>query len=770
MSRIVTVRPVGTVIANAGSNWKVDGGATVFATAHLPKLGDELSSTYANTSVGGADLDIEFDTYTKLVNERFRRVRLRMREGHLVGPGKAWIRHGSGGVVNESLLNTNTGGSSVKMWTGPWLYNNGSGTEFVQADVDILRVKIRSAPTYGSQVNEVYLDIEVQSQPVANVPPPVEANGFANILPNIAWSLADPSDTQIKAVVKIFTIAQAGIGGFDPETSPNTYAYTVNGSYTSHQVSVPLLYGQQYVAYVKPTTAFNGVGGVSDYEGTWSSGTFFTTHTQPTTTVTGPADPVTNTDQPTVTWSVSDPNSDTLGAWVVKVFSAAQYGAVGFTPEGSTALFEAASGSTTTPAIKIGQKLVNGTTYRAYVKTTSKNYKVPSAWAYKQFTMTLTQPGVPIFTAAANLANGYTELTFRTTANLLTPAEADGEAAGPTWVGTLNASVVLDVTGNKQRLVPVATGNARIAIPRTIPIGVGVAVYARAEASKFAGTDRVGGLDIEWYDINGVLLSTSAGSTATIGAAVSNLTVSATSPANTVSMRLVFKVNSPTTSDQFGVDQALIGTNGVMAWQQGFGPLTTTIERSNNGGWSWETVRNFPSGAAAAGVIYDAEAAFVGNVQYRAFSTSPITGSDISSNNASTQTVALPIKTVWLGDPLDPTTSKHFYVADGWRSPSRYKARQVHKPLGSEYAKVIRGEGDYEVFSMNFVLLGQIDNLYFELLLQRNSTLLLRSPKGNVYVEVAGDWTKEESIWDDLRGEGTPVFKVSVPFIEVDVP
>lgn len=70
--------------------------------------------------------------------------------------------------------------------------------------------------------------------------------------PTVTWSYSDADgDAQTSYRVKIFTAAQFGIGGFDPEVSPNTWdSGVISGAATSQLVGTPLAQGS-YRAYVK---------------------------------------------------------------------------------------------------------------------------------------------------------------------------------------------------------------------------------------------------------------------------------------------------------------------------------------------------------------------------------------------------------------------------------------------------------------------------------------------------------------------------------------
>jgi len=774
MARIVTLRPSGTVTGNTSNIWKTEGGST-FDSSHLGKLGDENQATRASRLSGGgsADLDFEFDTYTKTADERFRRVRIRVREGHTTGPGQHWLRIGTGNVITASKLSTPSGyvGNIWSMFTGPWV-NEGSSGEWSQADVDTLRAKLRGLDGQFI-IPEVYLDVEVMSKPTVVVPPPVQSNGKASLTPIVNWTFGDPTDTQANFQIKVFTKAVAEAGGFDPDDLTHIWTVGVQSSYLTHTIPAGVLeYGADYYVFVKSWTSFAGVTGAADYESEWSDGTSFTTQSVPTTSVSAPADPVDDIDSPTVEWSVSDPNGDTLGAWTLKLFTAAQYGAPGFSPDTSAATYTASSTTTTLPEHQL-PRLINGTTYRAYVKTVSKKLLVPAPWAYAQFEMDLLQPAAPAYLQVYPYpASASVGIEVITETNILSPEQADGEAGGPTWLADVDATCTLATDGPEhlQKLTPTDTGLVSIKSTK-IPAQEFLGMAAAAEVKCVAGTDRQVSLGVSWYDADDNLLGGSQGSfVTTTGTTAVRPSVTSTALDGTAYAILKLFVDSATPSDEFTLDKAVMRYGGgVPTFTPGFGPMDHMVERSIDDGATWEPVRGYPSRDIYS-FLYDHEAPFNIPVKYRANSTTEISGSPVSSDWSTVATTTLSVGVVWVKNPLDPTQNAHVYVEGSWLPSNRYKARQVHKPLGSTLPKVIRGDGDYETFNLDFICIGDDMHEALEDLLAADVVLCIQSGKRTRYVEVSGEWTSSESLWDDLRGETQEAWKVSVPFVEVAAP
>lgn len=132
---------------------------------------------------------------------------------------------------------------------------------------------------------------------------------------------------------------------------------------------------------------------------------------KPVVTVTGPSSPVTNTNRPTVTWStVIDSDGGNVDLWQIKIFTSAQYGAGGFSPDSSTA-FEDSGVIERTGAVATSYPTTviepNGT-YRAYVRVAQQTGGVDhwSDWAFAQYTVNVAVPAAPLINVTGDEANG----------------------------------------------------------------------------------------------------------------------------------------------------------------------------------------------------------------------------------------------------------------------------------------------------------------------------------------------------------------------------
>jgi hypothetical protein len=134
--------------------------------------------------------------------------------------------------------------------------------------------------------------------------------------------------------------------------------------------------------------------------------------TQPTVTVSAPTGTITTTTAPDVTWAYADTDNETQAFYELKIFSAAQYGAGGFSALTSTATYESGEIASSDNTAVVGDLLLSGT-YRAYVRVAKAVNGSPfySNFAFSQFTVTVTPPSVPTLSAAWNSSLGRATLT-----------------------------------------------------------------------------------------------------------------------------------------------------------------------------------------------------------------------------------------------------------------------------------------------------------------------------------------------------------------------
>ncbi|HET7386842.1 MAG TPA: hypothetical protein VFJ19_09305 [Nocardioidaceae bacterium] len=155
----------------------------------------------------------------------------------------------------------------------------------------------------------------------------------------------------------------------------------------------------------------------------------FTAQPGPTLVVTGPADPVTTTTRPTVTWTTTPAPGAQQTDWQV-IVETGQYGA---TPGSGTAVTDSGVTPGTQQAWTLDTDLVNATRYRAFVRATQTGGQ-QTLWGIVDWTEQLTPPTVP-----ALVATPRTDLTTNAPQVSLAITGAD---TGPDWDHTNTAFTV----------------------------------------------------------------------------------------------------------------------------------------------------------------------------------------------------------------------------------------------------------------------------------------------------------------------------------------
>jgi len=134
---------------------------------------------------------------------------------------------------------------------------------------------------------------------------------------------------------------------------------------------------------------------------------------QPTVTVSAPTGTITTSAAPDVSWAYADTDNETQAYYQIKVFTAAQYGAGGFSPATSTATWDSGEIASSDSSAVIG-KLLLPATYRAYVRVAKSINGTPfwSDYAYSQFTISYTAPTIPTMSVTWSDVDGKATFTL----------------------------------------------------------------------------------------------------------------------------------------------------------------------------------------------------------------------------------------------------------------------------------------------------------------------------------------------------------------------
>lgn len=183
----------------------------------------------------------------------------------------------------------------------------------------------------------------------------------------------------------------------------------------------------------------------------------------PSVTGTAPSGTVTTTTAPTATWLYTQgTDGGPESSYQVKVFTAAQYGAGGFSPDTSTATYDSGvlSGSATTHQLP---SLTNLTTYRMYVRAAQTVASQPhwSSWSFIGFSLNVTTSDVQTVVLTPDNTNARILVTVnRNTGShaweyLEVERSVDG---GATWISVRGMDYIA-VTGNSYAAYDYETGN-----------------------------------------------------------------------------------------------------------------------------------------------------------------------------------------------------------------------------------------------------------------------------------------------------------------------
>lgn len=171
---------------------------------------------------------------------------------------------------------------------------------------------------------------------------------------------------------------------------------------------------------------------------TWITVTY---NEQPVTAVTAPAGNYTTSVRPTIAWTYTDPEGDLQDRYWAKIFTTATATAAGFNPETTFATWSSGTQVSNANQTDVPVNLVNGTSYRAYVKTTDVGSGGRwSAWAYSTFTILVSVPDIPTLTVTSvDETNAAVHLAVSdgTTGWFATVERSDD--GGTSWVPVRNA-------------------------------------------------------------------------------------------------------------------------------------------------------------------------------------------------------------------------------------------------------------------------------------------------------------------------------------------
>lgn len=145
--------------------------------------------------------------------------------------------------------------------------------------LNTLKFAAKSYAPYKFSLIEANLTVTYNNQPTVVLTKPINASTIGNNAPKVAWTFTDPEGyLQLKYRVKLFTAAQYGIGGFDPEVSPFTQDSGEITSTSTYRTLTTVLANGVYRAYVKAADVYG-------YYSPWANTQFTVTSAVPPTPV-----------------------------------------------------------------------------------------------------------------------------------------------------------------------------------------------------------------------------------------------------------------------------------------------------------------------------------------------------------------------------------------------------------------------------------------------------------------------------------------------------
>lgn len=214
----------------------------------------------------------------------------------------------------------------------------------------------------------------------------------------------------------------------------------------------------------------------------FDAGATLTYVAKPTLNTTAPTGTITTTNVPLTAWTATfDSDGGPQTAFEVKVYSAAQYGAGGFSADTSTPTITSGITSSATASWQPTVALANAT-YRAYVRTaqTVNGALHWSAWDFEGFTINVTAPSAPTLVATAQSSSGRIKLDLDDNGAV----SADrfelqrSTDSGVTWE-PVRIHDDYDLTDNPGIIVPISVGAAVSFYDYEAPNGTAAGYRAR---------------------------------------------------------------------------------------------------------------------------------------------------------------------------------------------------------------------------------------------------------------------------------------------------
>lgn len=490
----------------------------------------------------------------------------------------------------------------------------------------------------------------------------------------------------------------------------------------------------------------------------WASDSTVTASVAPVVAVTAPSGIAYGESTPLVTWTYTSLVAQRdYQVRIVETFGVT----IDPNDPGPAAWDSGVVGSAVARAARVGTVLTNGTSYRAYVRSTDAN-GVASAWRYSDFTVSIVPPSGPLVEVLDEISYDTqvprVRLDLTARSNFLSVLQADGQdgwdvdanctlaAQAADSAAQLLASLEMTSAGSGTMSAVTVVGDppaAPYGMPAlTSPLSYPVTAnqpYTAVASFKADAVVRACRVSIRWYDADdgtGSLISTSVGDqiTSSLSTYVQGY-VTATAPSTAVLARVVVEVLGATgVGEVFYVGRVSLHPGRDTAWQSGGYANTQTLrlERSDDDGDTWSTIieRTRPDYYQRV-VAYDRLMPYGVEVQYRCYTdVDPGTGAVLSSEESPTATITVESDLWAIRDPSDDTAEINAYVID-WKKADE-ESYAIFRPAGREMP-IVDTEGLRAPTGTLQLYVRPVDIESTVELLRRTASLYVQTPAGDTF-------------------------------------
>ncbi|HLY84303.1 MAG TPA: hypothetical protein VKQ71_15050, partial [Acidimicrobiales bacterium] len=226
---------------------------------------------------------------------------------------------------------------------------------------------------------------------------------------------ANSSYLDVQSLGGPFTWQYNSNGSAGGETAYGFRRKISGGSYSYWNAGTPAFQGTDTTNTTTSTTVTFGVsvwtdGNVYNWSvksvdaggtGPYAADFVLNSQAAPSVTVSAPTGTYSTNQTPTVTWSDSLASGGSQLTYRVVTYSAAQYGAPGFTPGSGPSLDDSGVVNSSATSYTVVNPIPSGTTCESYVQIVQTPGSQASAWSFTSFTVTVDTPATPTITAVA---------------------------------------------------------------------------------------------------------------------------------------------------------------------------------------------------------------------------------------------------------------------------------------------------------------------------------------------------------------------------------